>query len=166
MVEIRSAEVGDLPGILAIYNEVIASSTAVYSDDPATLENRRAWFEGRRSRGFPVIVGVDASGIAGFSSFGDFRGVYSGYRHTVEHSVHIRSDLRGQGLGKRLVEALFPHATAMNVHVMIGAIDAANAGSMRFHEKLGFTQAGLFREVGRKFDRWLDLVFMQRILEA
>jgi len=166
MVEIREAEWGDLPGILAIYNEVIATSTAVYSDAPATLENRRAWLEGRQERGFPVLVGVDAAGVAGFSSFGDFRGAFSGYRHSVEHSVHIRSDLRGQGLGKRLVEALFPHARAMHMHVMIGAIDAANAGSIRFHEKLGFTQAGLFREVGRKFDRWLDLVFMQRILEA
>jgi phosphinothricin acetyltransferase len=166
MVDIRSAELDDLPGILAIYNDVIATSTAVYSDDPATLENRLDWFSGRRARGFPVIVGVDERGVAGFSSFGDFRGVYSGYRHTVEHSVHIRSDLRGQGLGRKLVEALFPGARAMGMHVMIGAIDAANIGSIRFHEKLGFSHAGVFREVGRKFDRWLDLVFMQKFMDA
>jgi len=165
MMEIRSAELGDLPGILAIYNDVIATSTAVYTDTPVVLENRRDWMEGRQRQGFPVLVGVDASGVAGFSSFGEFRGAFNGYRHTVEHSVHIRSDLRGQGLGRKLVEALFPLARMRKVHVMIGAIDAANAGSIRFHEKLGFTQAGLFREVGRKFDRWLDLVFMQRFME-
>jgi len=166
MVDIRNAELGDLPGILAIFNEVIATSTAVYLDAPVSVENRRAWFETRRTHGFPVLVASDDSGVAGFSSFGEFRGAFSGYRHTVEHSVHIRSDLRGQGLGRKLVEALFPHAQAMRMHVMIGAIDAANAGSIRFHEKLGFTHAGLFREVGRKFDRWLDLEFMQRFMEG
>jgi phosphinothricin acetyltransferase len=166
MVEIRSAVLGDVPGILAIYNEVIATSTAVYSDAPVSLENRRDWMEARQRQGFPVLVGVDARGVAGFSSFGEFRGAFSGYRHTVEHSVHIRSDLRGQGLGRKLVEALFPLARARNVHVMIGAIDAANVGSIRFHERLGFEQAGLFREVGRKFDRWLDLLFMQRLMEG
>ena len=166
MIEIRSAELDDLPGILAVYNEVIATSTAVYTDAAVTLENRRAWFESRRSAGYPVLVGVDASGVAGFASFGEFRGAFSGYRFTVEHSVHIRSDLRGHGLGRRLVEALFPLAQARKVHVMVGAIDAANAGSIRFHEKLGFFQAGTLREVGRKFDRWLDLVFLQRFMEG
>lgn len=166
MADIRGAELGDLPGVLAIYNEIIATSTAVYSDAPVSLENRRDWMEGRRRQGFPVLVGIDQRGVAGFSSFGEFRGAFSGYRHSVEHSVHIRSDLRGQGLGRKLVEALFPLASAMGIHVMIGAIDAANAGSIRFHEKLGFTRAGLFREVGRKFDRWLDLVFMQRFIES
>jgi L-amino acid N-acyltransferase YncA len=164
MVIIRDAELDNLPDILAIYNEVVATSTAVYTDQPATLEDRRLWLQQRHAQGFPVLVCIDAAGVAGFSSFGDWRGAWPGYRHTVEHSVYIRADRRGQGVGRALVEALFPRALAMGKHVMLGGIDAANVASIRFHEKLGFEQVALFREVGRKFDRWLDLVFMQRFL--
>ena len=163
---IRDAVVGDLPAILAIYNDVVATSTAIYAVRPSTLDERRAWFDARRGAGFPILVCVEAAEVLGYSSFGEWRGAWAGYRHTVEHSVHIRADRRGAGLGQKLVEALFPLAQAKDMHVMIGAIDAANEGSIRFHARLGFTQAGQFREVGRKFDRWLDLVFMQRFLDA
>jgi phosphinothricin acetyltransferase len=166
MLSIRNAEEGDLPGILAIYNDVIATSTAVYTDQPATLDDRRRWLDGRRAQGFPVLIAVDGPAVVGFSSFGEWRGAWPGYRHTVEHSVHVRADRRGQGVGRSLVEALFPPAVAMGKHVMIGGIDAANSGSIRFHERLGFERAALFREVGRKFDRWLDLVFVQRFLDV
>ncbi len=166
MPAIRNAVLDDLPAILDIYNDVIATSTAVYSDQPVTLDDRRSWFEARQAQGFPVLVGVDRSEVVGFSSFGEWRSLWAGYRHTVEHSVNVRSDRRGQGIGQALVAALFPRALAMNKHVMIGGIDAANRASIRFHQKLGFEQVALFREVGRKFDRWLDLVFVQRFLEA
>ncbi len=166
MLTIRPAEPADLPAILAIYNEVIANSTAVYHNLPLMLEDRRAWFEGRKAQGFPVLVGVIGGDVVGFSTFGDWRGAWPGYRHTVEHSVHVHADRRGRGVGRKLVEALFPHALALDMHVMIGSIDAANEGSIRFHEGLGFERVALFREVGRKFDRWLDLVFMQRFLAA
>ncbi len=108
-----------------------------------------------------MLVAVDDSGVLGFSTFGDFR-TWPGYRFTVEHSVHVRADRRGQGVGQELVRALFPRAEALGKHVMIAGVDAANAASIRFHERLGFERAGLLREVGHKFDRWLDLVFLQR----
>ncbi len=115
-------------------------------------------------QGYPVLVAEDETGIAGFSTFGDFRS-WPGYRFTIEHSVHVRVDARGKGLGERLVRALFPRAAALGKHVMVAGVDAANTGSIRFHERLGFEQVGRLREVGWKFDRWLDLVFLQKTLD-
>jgi phosphinothricin acetyltransferase len=160
-MDIRDATENDLPGLLAIYNDVIATSTAVYSYVPVTLEDRTQWWRARVAQGYPVLVATDGSGVLGFSTFGDFR-TWPGYRFTVEHSVHVRADCRGQGIGKELVKALFPRAGALGKHVMIAGVDAANDASIRFHERLGFEKAGHLREVGHKFDRWLDLVFLQR----
>jgi L-amino acid N-acyltransferase len=162
-MEIRDARVEDLPGILAIYNDVLLTSTAIYRDDPVTLDDRRQWWEARIAQGQPVLVAADASGVAGFASFGDFR-AWPGYRFTVEHSVHIRSDRRGQGLGTTLMHPLMERAAAMGKHIMIAGVDADNDASLRFHERLGFVRVAHFREVGFKFGRWLDLVFLQRTL--
>lgn len=162
---IRDATEADLPGILAIFNEVIAHSTAVYADDPVPLEDRLAWFKARQGQGYPVLVAVDEDGIAGFSSFGDFR-AWPGYRFTVEHSVHVRADKRGRGVGRALVEPLFARATALGKHIMIAGVDAENNVSLRLHRALGFDQVAHFREVGFKFGRFLDLVFLQRVLKA
>jgi L-amino acid N-acyltransferase YncA len=164
-MELRDAAEDDLAGLAAIYNDVIATSTAIYSSDPVTLEDRRRWWRSRVQAGYPVLVAVDDSGVVGFSSFGDFRS-WPGYRFTVEHTVHVRADRRGGGVGSGLVQALFPRAAALGKHMMIAAVDAANAPSIRFHERLGFHQGGLLREVGFKFDRWLDLVFLQRRIGA
>jgi len=160
-MQIHDAGESDLSGLLAIYNDVIATSTAIYSYSPVTLEDRTTWWRERVAMGYPVLVATDESGVLGFSTFGDFR-AWPGYRFTVEHSVHVRADCRGQGVGKELMKALFPRATALGKHVMIAAVDAANHGSIRFHERLGFEKTGHLREVGHKFDRWLDLVFLQR----
>jgi L-amino acid N-acyltransferase len=164
MPMVRAASEADLPDILAIYNDVIATSTAVYTSQPATLEERRAWWSARCAQGFPVLVVVDG-GVLGFASFGEWRGAWPGYRYTVEHSVHVRHDVRARGIGRALVEALFPLALELEKHVMIGGIDAANNASIRFHERLGFDRVASFREVGHKFGRWLDLIFMQRFLD-
>lgn len=160
---IRSANPADVPGILTIYNDVIATSTAVYSEVPATLANRRAWHDDRVRVGYPVLVACEAGDILGFSSYGDFR-TQPGYRFSVEHSVHVAQGQRGRGLGAALIEALLPLAVAQGKHVMIGGIDAANAASIRLHERLGFERVALMPQVGYKFGRWLDLVFMQRRL--
>jgi phosphinothricin acetyltransferase len=165
-MELRDASAEDLPGILAIYNDIIASSTAVYALAPTTLQERRAWLEARAVSGYPVLVAVRDRQVIGFSSFGDWRGSWPGYRYTVEHTVHVHAGARGSGVGRRLLEALFPRALALNKHVMIGAIDADNRASIRFHERLGFVPVAHFREVGHKFDRWLDLVFVQKLLDA
>jgi L-amino acid N-acyltransferase YncA len=155
----------DLPEILNIYNEVIRTSTAVYTEIEFTAERGDAWFEAKRSAGFPFIVAKDASGITGFGTFGEFRAPPC-YRHSVEHSVHVRSDRRGQGIGRQLVVELMKQAAAMQKHVMIAGIDADNAVSIKLHESLGFSNVGHFHEVGFKFGRWLDLVFLECRLSA
>jgi L-amino acid N-acyltransferase len=153
----------DLPQILAIYNEVIRNSTAVYSEEEFTPARGETWFDAKMAQGFPMVVARDASGIAGFGTFGEFR-AWPCYRHSVEHSVHVRTDRRGQGIGRALVVELLARAAVMHKHVMIAGIDADNAVSIGLHQSLGFTSVGQFREVGFKFGRWLDLVFMQCIL--
>lgn len=160
---VRDAIAADLPGVLEIYNEVIANSTAVFSDQPVTLEDRERWLQARHADGFPVLVAVDSSGVLGFASFGPFR-TWPGYRSTVEHSVHVRADRRGEGIGSQLLVELIERARALGKHVVIAGIDADNAASIRMHERLGFTSVARLSEVARKFDRWLDLVLMQRIL--
>jgi L-amino acid N-acyltransferase YncA len=162
-LQIRDATEADLPGLVTIYNEVIATSTAIYSNQPVTLTDRREWWRARVAQGYPVLIAADPSGVTGCTSFGDFR-AGPGYRFTVEHSLHVRADCRGKGVGTQLLKALLPRAAACNKHIMIAGVDAANAASIRFHERLGFTQVGHLREVGYKFERWLDLVFLQRRL--
>jgi phosphinothricin acetyltransferase len=165
-LEIRAAAASDLPAILEIYNEVIASSTAVFALTPTTLEERGAWYARLAQEGHPVIVASAAGAIAGFAAYSTFRGSWPGYRYSVEHSVHVRRECRGRGVGPRLIGALVDIASEQGKHVMIGGIDAANEGSLRMHARLGFERVAHFREVGHKFGRWLDLVFVQRLLDA
>lgn len=174
-VTIRDASTDDVPGILAIYNDVIATSTAVYRDDPATLDDRLQWFNARQAQSYPVLVALgavasaeaatDDTGILGFASYGDFR-TWPGYRFSVEHTVHIRADQRGRGVGTLLMRALIQRAIDQGKHVMIGGVDADNEASLRFHERLGFERVAHLRQVGIKFGHWLDLVFVQRILDG
>ena len=162
---IRAATEADLPAITAIFNEVIATSTAIYADDPFTPADRAAWFAARQAAGYPVLVAQEEGAILGLASFGEFR-AWPGFRHSVEHSVHVRADARGRGLGTALVSALFEPARALGKHVMIAGVDAANEGSIRMHQRLGFARGAVLREVGRKFGRWLDLELMQKFLDA
>jgi L-amino acid N-acyltransferase YncA len=156
------------PATLAIYNQLVADTTLIWSDRPETLEERTAWFSARRARGFPVLVAVDrgTGEVVGIGTYGDFRDSQSkpGYRFTVEHSIHVRRDRTGAGVGALLLDALFERARTAGVHAMIAGADAANAGAIRFHQRHGFVEVARFREVGRKFGRWLDLVFLQRII--
>jgi L-amino acid N-acyltransferase YncA len=162
-VQVGDAREDDLEGLVAIYNDVLATSTAIFSHVPVTLEERSEWWRARASRGYPVLVARDARGVLGYASFGDFR-ASPGYRFTVEHSVHVRLGCRGRGVGTVLLSELLARAAALGKHVMIGGVDADNSASIRFHERLGFEQVGRLREVGYKFERWLDLVFLQRRL--
>lgn len=164
MTTIRHASLTDLPEMLAIHNDVIATTTAIYEERPATTEEWRRWFEERTARDLPIFVAEDeAGGVAGFSSFGPWRTRW-GYRHTVEHSVHVRADLRGRGLGRSLIEALFAPAAERNVHVMIGMIDSEAEISIRLHRSLGFMETGRFSEIAMIGGRWRDLVAMQRMI--
>jgi L-amino acid N-acyltransferase YncA len=159
---IRDATEADLPGILEIYNHVIATSNAVYTETPSTLEDRQAWFAVRRATNFPVLV-ADDRGVLGFASFGDFR-PWPGYALSVEHSVHVSAMARGRGIGTALVQRLIEEAQTRGKHVMIAGVDATNAASIALHRKLEFTEVGVLREVARKFSTWLDLLLMQRML--
>jgi phosphinothricin acetyltransferase len=160
---IAAATRAQLPFILAIYNEVIRNTTAVYQDTEVTLEDRERWFDAKRAQGFPVLIAADSSGVAGFGTFGEFR-AWPCYRHSVEHSVHVRADCRRRGIGRAIILALLDAAAEMQKHVMIGGIDAENVISISLHESLGFEVVGHFHQVGRKFGRWLDLKFMQRFI--
>lgn len=143
---------------------MLATSTAIFSDTPTTLEDRLQWLRARRELGYPVLVATDGSGVLGFATFGDFRS-WPGYRHTIEHSVHVRADARGRGLGRDLMHALLERAAALGKHVMVAGVDADNVGSIRLHERLGFRRAGTLHQVGCKFGRWLDLTFLERRLD-
>jgi phosphinothricin acetyltransferase len=163
IIDITDTVESDLPSVLEIYNDVILTSTAVYTEKPVDLQNRLAWWRARTSQGFPILVARRDHEILGFASFGEFRS-WPCYAGTVEHSVHVHAQHRGKGIGTRLVLALLARAETLNKHVMVGGIDAENVASLRLHRKLGFANAGHFHEVGYKFGRWLDLIFLERLL--
>ena len=162
-LDVGEAAESELPQILDIYNEVIRHSTAVYSEVEFSPERGQAWYAAKIERGFPFLVARDASGVVGFGTFGEFR-AWPCYQFSVEHSVHVRADRRGHGIGKVLVRELIGRARALDKHRMIAGIDADNAVSIGLHASLGFVVVGRFHEVGFKFGRWLDLVFMELAL--
>ena len=161
--EIRDALPADLPAILDIYNDAVRNTTAIWNETPVDLANRQAWFDARAQQGYPILVAVDGADVLGYASFGDWR-PFEGFRHTVEHSVYVRSDQRGKGLGPALMIALIERAQGGGKHVMVAAIESGNAASVHLHERLGFVVTGQMPQVGVKFGRWLDLTFMQRVL--
>ncbi|HEX9904212.1 MAG TPA: GNAT family N-acetyltransferase [Propylenella sp.] len=160
---VRVAGEADLPGILAIYNHAVAHTTAIWNDAIVDLENRRQWWRGRVEAGLPVLVAVEGGEVLGYASYGPFR-AFDGYRQTVEHSVYVAEGARRRGVATALIEALAAEARRVGMHVMIGGIAADNDASLRLHEKLGFVETGRLPQVGWKFGRWLDLVFMQKAL--
>ncbi|WP_231942811.1 GNAT family N-acetyltransferase [Cupriavidus taiwanensis] len=160
-ITICDATPEDMEAVCAIYNDAVENTTAIWNEVLVDVANRLDWLSARRKAGFPVLVALDATGVVvGYASFGDWR-AFDGYRHTVEHSVYVRTDQRGKGIAGSLMKALIERAGELGKHIIVGAIEAGNASSIRLHEKLGFEQVGLMKEVGTKFGKWLDLVFMQ-----
>lgn len=165
-MHIRNAAEADLRAICDIYNDAVANTTAIWNETLVDIANRAAWLKARNAAGFPVLVALsDADDVVGYASFGEWR-AFDGYRHTVEHSVYVRRDQRGAGIGRALMLALIERAEALGKHVMVAGIESGNHASIRLHERLGFEQTGHMREVGTKFGRWLDLTFMQLILRT
>lgn len=160
---IRTATVEDIPAITEIYNDAILTTTAVYSYESVPLENRQVWFEDKAKQNFPIFVAVADNKVIGFSSYGPFR-AWPAYLHTVENSIYIHPDYRGQGVGKLLLPPLFEAAKQQKMHTMIAGIDASNEASIKLHQGFGFEKVAHFKQVGFKFNRWLDLVFMQFML--
>jgi L-amino acid N-acyltransferase len=165
-MEVRDAVDADMPAVCDIYNALIPSTTVAWTETLQTLEERQAWFVAQQRAGYPVLVAEVDGGVGGFAAYGSFRGSgkWPGYRYTVEHTIHVREELRGRGVGRALLLALIDRARAADVHVMVAAIDGDNNGSIAFHERLGFVTVAHMPEVGHKFGRWLDLVLMQRVL--
>ncbi|PAM92891.1 N-acetyltransferase [Flavobacterium sp. IR1] len=163
-VTLRPALVSDLHKILEIVNHSIIHTTANYNYETQTLEVQTKWFEDKKAKNMPVIVAELDGEVVGFGSYGQFREKI-GYQYTVEHSIYVVDNVIGKGIGSQLLSKLIALAKEQGLHVMIGAIDADNTGSIAFHEKFGFVATGTIREVGYKFDHWLDLVFMQLILK-
>ena len=161
---IRKANIDDIPQILEIVNYAIANTTALYDYEPHTLEEQIKWFNDKKDSGFPVIV-ADLDGKAiGFGAYGTFR-QRAAYQFTVEHSVYVSHAYIARGIGGALLTELIALARAQKLHLMIGAIDASNHGSIEFHKKYGFAESCVIKEVAFKFGRWLDLMLMALKLE-
>jgi len=149
--------------ILAIFNEAILNSTALYDYQPRTMATMEAWFAAKEQAGHPVIgaFGDDGS-LCGFASYGAFR-AWPAYKYTIEHSIYIRADQRGAGLGRLLLSTLVGIAQKRGYHMMIGGIDSSNLASVNLHKSLGFSHCASIRQAGYKFGRWLDVEFYQLI---
>ena len=153
-----------LEAIRGIYNHEIQHTTAHYEYEPRSAETMAAWWAAKQALGLPVL-GIEAGlgGLAGFATWGPFR-AFPAYQHSVEHSVYVDSRFRGHGMGRTLLAALVEEATARDLHMMVGVIDATNAASIGLHKQRGFTHCGTLREAGFKFGRWLDVEFWQLLL--
>jgi phosphinothricin acetyltransferase len=165
-VHIRDATMADAEAINGLYNATVATTTVAWTEEHESVSTRRAWLDKQLAAGNPVLVAVAGDEVIGFAAYDDFRNAvkWPGYRFTVEHTIHIDAAHQGAGVGGALLEALVERATAAGLHVMIGAIDGENDGSIRFHERHGFVGVARVHEVGFKFGRWLDLVLVQRTL--
>lgn len=163
-MKIRPATYDDLAGILEIYNDAVLNTTATYDYEPRSLEHRRAWFEDHTKNNYPVFVAAnDAGRIVGWSSLSRFHD-RMGYRFTTENSVYVAADQRGRGFGKLLMEPLINGARERKLRAILAVIDATNEASIKLHAGFGFERVGLFKQVGFKFGRWLDVAYMELLL--
>ncbi|MFT3751004.1 MAG: GNAT family N-acetyltransferase [Agriterribacter sp.] len=163
MAQVRLATHNDLQAILNIYNYAILHTTAVYDYVPHTLEMRRQWFDTKMQQNFPVFVTEDNNEVVGFSSIGPFR-AWAAYKFTVENAIYVRADQQGKGIGKLLMQPLIDASRELGMHTIVSGIDADNEISLKLHRRFGFEEVAHFKEAGWKFDKWLDLKFMQLIL--
>jgi phosphinothricin acetyltransferase len=156
---IRQAAASDLPAILEIVNHDILHTTAIYDYEPRSLAEQTVIFQTKNEKGFPLYVVESEGEIVGFGTYDSFR-TKIGYRFTIEHSVYVKNGFAGKGIGALLLQKLIDTARQQNYHIMIGVIDASNENSIKFHERFGFQSMGILKEVGFKFDRWLDANLM------
>lgn len=165
-IHIRDAQPEDAEAIRAIYNDAVINTTAVFDYASREPQAQIDWLTMKAEQNLPVLVAENAAGrVLGYCSYGPFR-PWPAYLYTVENAIYVAPDARGQGIGKRLLPPLLEIARARGLRTMIAGITADNAASLRLHETLGYERAGLIREAGWKFERWLDLVFLQRMLQA
>lgn len=161
---IRDATPADSDAIAAIYNDAVVNTTAIWNEITVDAANRVAWMAARTGAGYPVLVAEADGAVAGYASFGPWR-AFDGYRATAEHSVYVAAEFRGRGLARLLMQALIARARGQGLHVLVAAIEAENAASVALHRSLGFGNDHVMRQVGQKFGRWLDLLFMELRLD-
>lgn len=163
-VHIRQATMEDMEGILEIVNHEILHTTVLYHYEKLSLEQQKKWFKRKTEDGMPVLVAELSSKVVGYGTFGIFR-PWDAYRFSVEHSIYVHKDYRQRGMGKLLMSRLIDIAKQNGYHTMIAGVDGSSDESLKFHKKFGFEEVGTFKEIGHKFDKWLDLRFLQLFLE-
>ena len=163
-IVIRDAEERDVDKILEIINYEILNSTVVYDYKERTYDFQLNWLRQKKKDGMPVIVAESENGVIGFGTFGIFR-PWAAYQYSVEHSIYVDKEYQANGIGKQLLTKLIVLAIENGFHTMIAGVDASNERSIEFHKKFGFKEIGTFKEVGFKFDKWLDLLFLQLLLK-
>ena len=164
-MNIRQATEADLAAILVIYNHAIEKTTAVFEYRAHTIEMRREWFRAKQAASLPVFVAVEGDRLLGFASYGPFR-AWPAYKYSVELSVYVDVGARRQGVGTALVSAVVDDVRARGLHVVMAGITSDNATSLRLHERLGFREVAHIPQVGYKFGQWLDLKFLQLVLDG
>ena len=159
---LRAATAADLPAINAIYNHYVLHSTCTYQTEPSTAEERAQWFAAH-GPAHPVLVMEEGGAVIGWGSLSRFH-PREGYRHSVEDSIYLHHAHHGRGLGRLMLSELVRLAGELGYHTILGGISSDQPASLALHKSLGFTQVAQFREVGFKHDRWLDVVWMQKML--
>nr|WP_068964721.1 GNAT family N-acetyltransferase [Desulfosporosinus sp. BG] len=157
---IRQAVANDLCEILEIYNDAILNTTAIYTYNVQTLEERTLWFNKKNEDGIPVLVFEDNNKVIGFATYGPFR-AWPAYKYTIEHSVYVHNGYKRRGIGTELVKEIIRIADERKFATLVAGIDAFNHTSLKMHEKLGFEYSGTIKNAGFKFGKWLDLAFYQ-----
>jgi phosphinothricin acetyltransferase len=161
-VRVRLATVDDLDAIRAIYDHYVATSTCTYQLAPETAEARARWFAAHDAQ-HPVTVAELDGVVVGWGSL-SVHNVREGYARTVDDSLYVRHDVHRRGVGRAILADLIDRALALDHHVIVAGVDSTQTPSLALHRAFGFEIIGTFREVGRKFDRVLDVVYLQKIL--
>jgi phosphinothricin acetyltransferase len=162
--EVRPATRRDVPTILRIYNDAVRNTTASFDYEPQSLALRMHWFDDHQRTGHPIFVACNVRNrVIGWSALSKFRD-RPGYRFTAEDSIFIEPAYRGKGIGRALILPLIERAYTMHLHTILAAIDASNTPSLRLHLAYGFEQVACLKQIGYKFERWLDVVYLQLML--
>jgi phosphinothricin acetyltransferase len=160
----RDATLADIPVITGIYRHHVLNGTASFEETPPDADEMANRFNAIRDKDLPYLVATSNDKIVGYCYASTYR-PRTAYRHTVENSIYVAHDCRGQGIGHLLMTTLIAHCEAGPWRQMVAAIgDSANTASIALHKRHGFEMVGTFKKVGYKFDRWLDSVLMQRPL--
>ncbi|MBX9571492.1 MAG: GNAT family N-acetyltransferase [Candidatus Obscuribacterales bacterium] len=160
---LREAEERDLPRITEIYNQSVLSSTATFDLVEEKLEARQRWFQEHQKDGLPIFVIEKDSSIVGWASLSYYHSRCA-YRQTVEPSIYIDASYRKHGYGKQLMNRLMTAAAENGYHAIVALVCSENDASIKLAQVYGFEQVGRLKEVGYKFDRWLDVSILQKVL--